>query len=175
MIEYETNQLNNFIKEDSNKDLIMKKDNELLIKQLYQLKKEIEKTLKEEIKKHKMLQHEINILKNNRWYRFGQMSRKEKVFTIIVNDLIEGGFDDVYSTNLRVYPNPFDESTTILFNNPESDIYTLYITDLSGKLCRIVNDITTSEFVLERGDLEQGIYFLELRGPRIYKGKIVIE
>ena len=76
---------------------------------------------------------------------------------------------------LKTYPNPFDESATILFNNPGNDPYTLYITDLSGKLCRLVNDITTSEYVLERKDLETGMYFIELLGPRTYRGKIIIE
>ena len=82
---------------------------------------------------------------------------------------------DVNLPNITIYPNPFNESTTILFSNPESDVFNLYITDLSGKLCRIVNDINTSEYVLERKNLEKGIYFIELRGPRTYRGKIIIE
>jgi hypothetical protein len=38
-----------------------------------------------------------------------------------------------------------------------------------------VNNITTSEYVLERGDLKQGLYLVELRGYKIYRGKIVVE
>ena len=67
------------------------------------------------------------------------------------------------------------ESATILFNNPESHPYTLYVSDLSGKMCRILNEINTSEFILERGELKEGFYFIELRGAKIYRGKVIIE
>jgi len=76
---------------------------------------------------------------------------------------------------LTVYPNPFNEFTTIQFSNPENSAYTLYVTDLSGKVCRIENNITSSEYLLDRNDLEKGIYFLEMRGHVSYRCKIMIE
>jgi len=76
---------------------------------------------------------------------------------------------------ISIIPNPFNNSTTLEFDNPKGHSYTLYIMDLSGKICRIVDNITTSEYVLVKGDLKGGFYFLELRGPQIYRGKIVIE
>jgi hypothetical protein len=76
---------------------------------------------------------------------------------------------------LSIFPNPFNEFTTLNFNNPEGYNYKLYLMDLSGKVCRIEVGITTSEFVLEKGDLMEGFYFVELRGPEIYRGKIIIE
>ena len=76
---------------------------------------------------------------------------------------------------VSTYPNPFTDYMIISFNNAEKYSFDLYIIELTGKLCRIVNDINTSEYVLERKDLESGIYFLELRGPRTYRGKIIIE
>ena len=82
---------------------------------------------------------------------------------------------DIDVSLIQIYPNPFDESTTIMFSNPESNYYTLYITDLSGKVCRIVNNIAASEYVLEKEDLQPGLYFVELRGPKIYRNKIIIE
>jgi hypothetical protein len=81
----------------------------------------------------------------------------------------------INSEGLIITPNPFKESTTLLFNNPEGYQYKLYIIDLSGKVCRIVNSITTSDFVLEKGDLKQVFYFIELRGPKIFRGKLVTE
>jgi hypothetical protein len=68
---------------------------------------------------------------------------------------------------LRIMPNPFNEYTTLKFSNPEGSQYKLYIMYLSGKVCRIVDDIYTSEYVLEKGDLKEGFYFIELRGPYI--------
>ncbi len=47
--------------------------------------------------------------------------------------------------------------------------------ELSGKICRIVNGIATSDYVLKKGDLKPGLYYIELSGPKIYRGKIVVE
>jgi len=76
---------------------------------------------------------------------------------------------------IQSYPNPFSESTNILFNNPEGHNYTLSVTDMSGKICRIVNNISSSEYILDRESLVEGIYFVELRGPKIFRGKLIIE
>ena len=76
---------------------------------------------------------------------------------------------------IRVSPNPFNETTTLAFSNPGGYHYKLFITDPSGKLCHMVDHITTSEYVLEKGDLKQGFYFVELRGNEIYRGKIIIK
>jgi hypothetical protein len=75
----------------------------------------------------------------------------------------------------RIIPNPFKETTMLMFDNPEKQSYPLYIMDLSGKVCRIVDNITTSEYVLEKGDLKEGFYFLELRGTKVYWERMVIE
>jgi len=99
----------------------------------------------------------------------------EKQFLVTVNDGIEDGFNNVYAKNLKVYPNPFNSSTTIKFSNTEGNAFTLYVVDLTGKVCRIVPDITSSEYELEKGDLNAGVYFVELRGPRIFRGKLIIE
>jgi hypothetical protein len=94
----------------------------------------------------------------------------EKVFTIIIL-----GYSETFSTSLVIYPNPFNHSAILTFPNPEKHSYTLQISDLSGKICRIIRDITTSEVVVEKGILKAGIYFIELRGPEVYRGKIIIE
>ncbi len=77
--------------------------------------------------------------------------------------------------SLVVYPNPFNKTTTLLFQNPEGYPYTLYIMDLAGKVCRIADNINASSYVLEKGDLKKGFYFIELRGRKVYRNKIVIE
>jgi len=82
---------------------------------------------------------------------------------------------DFEQNSLFIYPNPLYNSTTIQLENPEGNPYSLYIMDLTGKVCRLVDNITTSEYVLEKGDLKEGFYFVELRGPKVYRGKIVIE
>lgn len=86
------------------------------------------------------------------------------------------GINDVTFLNkIDINPNPFKETTNLLFNNPEGFQYKLYIIDLSGKVCRIVDKIATTEYMLEKGDLKEGFYFIELKGPNIYREKIIIE
>ena len=76
---------------------------------------------------------------------------------------------------LSIYPNPFSEYAMIHFDNPEGYPYTLYLMNLAGKVLRIVSDITSSQYEVAKSDLDPGIYFVELRGTRIFTGKLVIE
>jgi hypothetical protein len=50
----------------------------------------------------------------------------------------------------------------------------MVLMDLSGKVVKTKDDIVGGEFILRRGELEQGIYLLELRGKKIQRGKIII-
>ncbi|HDY89732.1 MAG TPA: T9SS type A sorting domain-containing protein [bacterium] len=83
--------------------------------------------------------------------------------------------DALHKNDIKAFPNPFSQSTTIIFPNPSREAFRMVLTDLSGKICRIVDGITTSEYVLKKGELKNGLYFIELRGPKIYRGEIVIE
>jgi len=98
---------------------------------------------------------------------------REQVF--IVNIYGPSGIIQPIADKIQCYPNPFSESTIILFNNPEGQSYSLYIADMSGKICRVVNNISSSEYMLDRGNLANGFYILELRGPKTLRGKILIE
>ena len=99
----------------------------------------------------------------------------EKTFTIKVNDIIESGFAEVYLKHLVIYPNPFTNSTTIQFANPDRIQYTLHLRDISGKTVCVTDNIFNDEVEIFRNDLPSGVYFVELRGARIYRGKFVIE
>jgi hypothetical protein len=85
------------------------------------------------------------------------------------------GITSLMENEFKIIPNPFNETTTLMFHNPEGQSYTLYIMDLTGKVCRIVENINTPEYVLKRDGLKEGLYFLELRGPEVYREKIVIK
>jgi len=77
--------------------------------------------------------------------------------------------------NLMIYPNPFNESTSITFSNTERYSYTLYLKDLTGKVVKTIDGITGENIELNRDGLPAGLYLIELRGPEIYRGKIIIE
>ena len=96
-------------------------------------------------------------------------------FSNIEDNQIIGIEENISNHVLSISPNPFNNSTIIQFSNIEGHPYSLYIMDLTGKVCRIVDNITASEYVLDKGDLKEGFYFVEFRGSKIYRGKIIIE
>ena len=61
------------------------------------------------------------------------------------------------------------------FPNPEGTDYQLIVRDLSGKVVMMEAPVTNSKHVLDRGNLEKGLYLLELRGDRIYRGRMIVE
>jgi len=101
----------------------------------------------------------------------------EKTFTIAVNDLLELGVSKVddASIGIAIYPNPFTDNTTIRFSNPDQSRFRIYITDLAGKVVYLEDDIYTDQIEFNRNDLPAGVYFVELRGNEIYRGRMIIE
>ena len=75
-----------------------------------------------------------------------------------------------------IYPNPFKESTTIKFYNPDKKTFLMTLTDSKGRVVIKVKNVTSTEIIIERKDLKIGVYFMELKGEsRTYRGKIMIE
>jgi fibronectin type 3 domain-containing protein len=77
--------------------------------------------------------------------------------------------------DLTLFPNPFTERTTIRFPDPGGHTYTLRILDLTGKVLRIDEIAGQPEFILERRDLENGCYIIELKGNKLFREKMIIE
>ncbi|MBI4647647.1 MAG: PKD domain-containing protein [Bacteroidia bacterium] len=86
---------------------------------------------------------------------------------------------------LQIYPNPFTNKTTIKFDNPYSKSYTLVITDITGKIVKEIKEIRTNKIEINRKELVNGIYTVELtcrhcvmagkEGEKLFKGRIIIE
>ncbi len=51
----------------------------------------------------------------------------------------------------------------------------MVLIDLSGKVVRIQKNINTGEFTIRREGLEKGIYLIELKGRKTYRGKLLVE
>ncbi len=84
------------------------------------------------------------------------------------------GINDNFAGKAITYPNPYSSRTTIYFNNPFHQDYSLSIFDLGGKVVQKVNQIKSSYYEFERGSLPNGVYLLELKGEKVYSGKMVI-
>lgn len=85
------------------------------------------------------------------------------------------GTNEIELTGFNIYPNPFQEKTTITFNNPDFEKHQLILMDLTGKVMKQIGDITGNQVELNRDNLSPGLYLIELRGTDIYRGIIVIE
>jgi len=76
---------------------------------------------------------------------------------------------------ISIYPHPVSDMATLEFPNPDNKSYSLILTDLTGKVVRTIGQITGSQLELNRGNLTPGTYIIELRGVKIYRGKLLIE
>ena len=72
-------------------------------------------------------------------------------------------------------PNPFSETTTIKFYNPDNKTFRLTIKDSEGRVVRKAENIRGNEIIVERKDLSPGMYFVELAGDRVFWGKMIVE
>ncbi len=75
---------------------------------------------------------------------------------------------------IKVYPNPFSSSTTILFS--ESGKHQLEVEDMTG---RILQKFTCNgqQYELKRGNLASGMYFIKVTDAQnnVYVSKILVE
>jgi hypothetical protein len=91
------------------------------------------------------------------------------------------GIDEQHNSRIciNIFPNPFRSSATILL--PEdfelSGMIALTIYDVFGKAVRkITSPVSDNKINIEKGNLSDGIYFIELRSQenKIYTGKVIV-
>jgi glucose/arabinose dehydrogenase len=79
--------------------------------------------------------------------------------------------------DLIIYPNPFNKSTTLKFENSNNVNYTVTLYNVFGQIVKTILNVNTNKIEIERSNLPNGLYFIELRTDlNIYAtGKLVIE
>ena len=87
--------------------------------------------------------------------------------------------DDILieSVKVQVYPNPFNEETTIEVQGQKFDNLSLEVFDINGRKVSQVFGRGQEKLQLSRGDLLPGIYFYRLRGEGqlITTGKLSVQ
>ncbi len=76
-----------------------------------------------------------------------------------------------------VYPNPFNNKTSIKFENNNKDKYLLTVSDMTGKIIYTINTVNNI-IVFEKGNLNSGMYFYNLYNTKkgnTLNGKLIIE
>ena len=79
--------------------------------------------------------------------------------------------------NLTIYPNPFNEFTTVEFINSQNELFDLIITDFTGRQVYQKNDFREESFTIQRGKLTSGIYFATFRDKKggLLTHKLIIQ
>ena len=78
---------------------------------------------------------------------------------------------------LTFYPNPMASSGKIEFKNSTNEKYTFSMFDITGKTVKTIENITTGQVNIERGNLESGLYFYKLQNSKgaSVNGKIILQ
>ncbi|MCD4698523.1 MAG: T9SS type A sorting domain-containing protein [Bacteroidales bacterium] len=71
-------------------------------------------------------------------------------------------------------PNPFSYKTTIKFTNPNHSNYKLLVFTISGNKVFEQDNIKSDKIEFERGNLTKGVYLVELKGEKVFRGKMMV-
>ncbi len=84
--------------------------------------------------------------------------------------------DLTLSSSLKVYPNPFNDQTTIYFDNNGDNKFVLEIYDLNGKLIKSQNSIHNHKIVIRNEGMTDGMYMFKLQSKNATaQGKLMLK
>jgi len=77
---------------------------------------------------------------------------------------------------INFYPNPFSTTSTLSFSNPSHLNLDLIVIDMLGQEVQTIKNITTDYMELNRSNLKNGVYIIELRNQQVLvaKGKVIV-
>jgi hypothetical protein len=79
------------------------------------------------------------------------------------------------SIPLDIYPNPMTDITTVRFDNPDHTDHRLTIRDFSGRAVRSIGPVSREEIMIQRENLVQGYYIIEVRGKELFRGRLIVQ
>lgn len=75
-----------------------------------------------------------------------------------------------------ISPNPIEDIATLSIPNTSSEAFTLKITDVTGKVIQVHEDIHNTTYTFQRGSLQSGVYLYQLESEKkIATGKLVVK
>jgi hypothetical protein len=94
---------------------------------------------------------------------------------------LSNGIDEMnkFKSSIRVYPNPMSTTAIVSFDEASVNAFSkisFKMFNLEGKLVRHIDNIRNSEFTVERGELQNGMYLYSITadGHFIASGKLII-
>ncbi len=118
----------------------------------------------------KDLRHPVCVIEAN------PQDEVESIAYLYESKLLNVSENSTPENNVKVYPNPFSETTRIEFDNKNNETYKLQITDITGKL--IETKQTKDSFInINKNSIQSGLYLYKLENietKAIYNGKLII-
>lgn len=78
---------------------------------------------------------------------------------------------------IKIFPNPLEETTTVEFHNPMNEPRRLSIYSLTGKEVRSLPQITSDHVEIKKEDLPAGVYLLKIQDSKgsVQTGKLLVK
>ena len=84
--------------------------------------------------------------------------------------------DDIEESLLSIYPNPFENQTTVSFSNPTQSKVILNLIDSRGRTVRNYDGITGDSIIIKKEELSEGLYYIQLNlNNNVIRKPIVIQ
>ncbi len=92
-------------------------------------------------------------------------------------DQFNGLNDNTQNHKIKVFPNPFNQNTTIEIESYSNELYDCILYDLLGKKVRTINNINSTKFMIDKEGLPMGTYIFRLQNKNgiMATGKLIIE
>lgn len=121
---------------------------------------------------------------DSKWYGYNEIFEDNPTVSLAIKALV--GYDagataiddnllDSKVEKLLIYPNPMVDKTNVQFPNQSNQKYRLVVIDASGKVVRIIENITNNNVIINREQLKPGVHIINLSGEKIYKGKLLVK
>lgn len=82
------------------------------------------------------------------------------------------------SADIKVYPDPVTDKINIAFNDSSDRILYIQLTDMAGRICRNIENVSVpgqNLLVIDRAGLRKGMYILKITGAYTKTMKLVLE
>ncbi|MCH2234766.1 MAG: T9SS type A sorting domain-containing protein [Crocinitomicaceae bacterium] len=92
-------------------------------------------------------------------------------------DEFNGLNDNTQNHYIKVFPNPFNQNTTIEIENYPNELYNCIMYDFLGKKVKSIKNISSNKFIIYKEGLPTGTYVFQLQNKHgiIATGKLIIE
>jgi hypothetical protein len=92
-------------------------------------------------------------------------------------DQFNGLNDNTRNHNIKVFPNPFNQNTTIEIENYSNEVYNCIMYDFLGKKVKSINNISSNKFMIDKEGLTTGTYIFQLQNKHeiIATGKFIVD